>query len=162
MRDLSEIRLLIYDCDGVLTDNRVIVSERGEESAVFHRGDGTGIRLLREAGVRQVIVSTELNPIVEHRARKLRIDVIHAVEDKRQAVVDYCKVNGFPLEAAMFIGNDVNDLEAMRTVGACGCPRDAEPEVLAISHWISEKNGGFGVIRELSREILKSREESRG
>ena len=158
--DLSNIRLLIYDCDGVLTDNRVIVSETGEESAVFHRGDGTGIRLLREAGIRQTIISTEVNPIVEYRARKLKIDVLHAVEDKLQAVQEYCEQNGISLQETMFIGNDVNDLEAMKAVGACGCPKDAEPEVLAISGWISGKNGGYGVIRELCREILNRREDA--
>ena len=155
--DFSHIDLLIYDCDGVLTDNRVIVSETGEESAVFNRGDGTGIRLLREAGIRQVIISTEVNPIVEHRARKLNIDVLHTVKDKRQAVQEYCGQNGISLQETMFIGNDVNDLEAMKAVGACGCPKDAEPEVLAVSGWISEKNGGAGVIRELCREILNGR-----
>ena len=148
--DFSRVRLLIYDCDGVLTDNRVIVSETGEES----------VRLLREAGIRQVIISTEVNPIVEQRARKLKIGVLHAVEDKRQAVLDYCGENGFSPQEAMFIGNDVNDLAAMQAVGACGCPRDAEPEVLAISGWISEKDGGCGVIRQLCREILNSREDS--
>ena len=158
--DFSRVRLLIYDCDGVLTDNRVVVSGTGEESAVFHRGDGTGVRLLREAGIRQVIISTEVNPIVEHRARKLKIGVLHAVEDKRQAVLDYCGENGFSPQEAMFIGNDVNDLAAMQAVGACGCPRDAEPEVLAISGWVSEKDGGCGVIRQLCREILNSREDS--
>lgn len=156
--DLSNIRLLIYDCDGVLTDNRVIVTETGEEAVAFHRGDGTGIQLLREAGIRQIIISTEENPIVEHRAQKLQIDVLHSVKDKKQAVEGFCKENGFLLRESMFIGNDVNDLEAMKSVGICGCPRDAEPEILAISSWISDCNGGFGVIRELCREILKCRE----
>lgn len=155
--DFSRIKLLIYDCDGVLTDNRVIVSETGEESAIFHRGDGMGVQLLREAGLDQMIVSTEVNPIVEYRARKLKIDVLHAVLDKRQAVTDFCGQKNISLREVMFIGNDVNDLAVMKAVGLCGCPRDAEPEVLAASHWISEKNGGCGVIRQLCRDILESR-----
>lgn len=157
--NLSNIRLLIYDCDGVLTDNRVLVSETGEEYALFHRGDGYGVRLLMELGIRQIIVSTEENPIVEHRAHKLRIDVIHSVTDKRAAVLQYCQEHDFALEEAMFIGNDLNDLETMKTVGMCGCPRDAEPEIREISHWVSTKNGGQGVIRELYRAFAESKGE---
>lgn len=156
--NLSNIRLLIYDCDGVLTDNRVLVSETGEEYALFHRGDGYAIRMLKELGIRQIIVSTEENPIVEHRARKLKIDVVHSVTDKRTAVVRYCREHGFATEEAMFIGNDLNDFDAMKTVGICGCPRDAEPEIQDICHWISTKNGGQGLVRELYRIIAESRE----
>ena len=71
----SNIKLLIYDCDGVLTDNRVLVDETGQESVLFHRGDGYGIRMLKELGIEQMIVSTETNPIVARRAEKLKISV---------------------------------------------------------------------------------------
>lgn len=155
--NLSNIRLLVYDCDGVLTDNRVLVSETGEEYALFHRGDGYGVRMLKELGIRQIIVSTEENPVVEHRARKLKIDVIHSVMDKRTSLLQYCQEYGFALEDTMYIGNDLNDLEAMQVVGVCGCPHDAEPEIQDICHWISTKNGGQGVIRELYRVFTGSR-----
>lgn len=147
----ENVHLLIYDCDGVLTDNRVLVSETGEEYAVFHRGDGYGIKMLKDLGIRQVIISTEANPIVMHRARKLEIDVLYHVKDKRAAVVEYCRKNGFTTDESMFIGNDLNDYDAMQAVGFRGCPWDAEPELHAICQWVSEKKGGCGVIRELYR-----------
>lgn len=149
----EKVHLLIYDCDGVLTDNRVLVSETGEEYAIFHRGDGFGIRMLKDLGIRQVIISTEANPIVMHRARKLDIDVLYHISDKRSAVLAYCRENGFMPNEAMFIGNDLNDCEAMEAVGFRGCPNDAEPEIRMISDWVSERNGGCGVIRDLYRQV---------
>lgn len=155
--DFSKIGLLAYDCDGVLTDNRVYVSEDGRETAAFSRGDGYGIRLLKEAGIPQVIISTEGNPIVKHRAAKLGLDVIYQVGDKKSALLDYCVAHGVPAWQVMFIGNDLNDLDAMLAAGYRGCPADAEPEIKRASHWISSKKGGYGVIRELAREILPGR-----
>ena len=155
--DFSEVKLLIYDCDGVLTDNRVLVDENGKESALFHRGDGYGVRLIRDLGIPQIIISTEVNPVVKHRAQKLKIEVLHSVEDKATAVRNCCEKHGVETACAMFIGNDLNDYNAMMAVGFRGCPADAEPEIKAISHWIAEKSGGFGVIRELCRLLYESR-----
>ena len=155
--DFSKVKLLIYDCDGVLTDNRVLVDETGKESAFFHRGDGYGVRLIRELGIPQIIVSTEVNPIVKYRAEKLKIEVFHSGEDKASAVKRCGDEHGIEPSFAMFIGNDLNDYKAMMAVGFRGCPSDAEPEIQAISHWISSKAGGFGVIRELCRCLYESR-----
>lgn len=155
--EFSNIKLLIYDCDGVLTDNRVLVDETGRESVLFHRGDGYGIRMLKELGIEQMIVSTETNPIVARRAEKLKISVLHSVEDKKTEIIKYCASRGIALDQVMFIGNDLNDSEAMQAVGYCGCPRDAEPEIQDISNWVSSKNGGFGVIRELYRVLSAGR-----
>ena len=155
--NLLSVKLLIYDCDGVLTDNRVLVDETGKESVFFHRGDGYGIQMLKQMGIKQMIISTEQNSVVERRAEKLSIDIIHAVEDKRIEVIRCCRKCGISTEQAMFIGNDLNDFDAMKTTGFCGCPQDAEPEIKEISHWVSTKAGGHGVIRELYR-ILSVRE----
>ena len=152
--DKNDIDLLVYDFDGVMTDNRVIVDENGKESAIVNRGDGYGVGMIRKAGIPQMILSTEVNPIVAHRAAKLKIPVIHNVADKAAALKEYCEKEGIDLKRVLYIGNDLNDYEAMQLVGKVGAPADAEEEILAIADWISTKKGGFGVIRELARIIL--------
>ena len=148
----SNIELLVYDCDGVLTDNRVIVDENGTESAIFNRGDGYAIsRIKDDLKIAQIVVSTEKNPIVTKRCEKLGIDVINGVGDKASVISNYCKEAGIELNDVMFIGNDLNDECAMNIVGFTGCPQDAEYEITRISKWISEKKGGYGVIRDLYR-----------
>ena len=153
-----EIELLVYDCDGVLTDNRVIVDQHGNESAIFNRGDGLAITAIaKDLNIPQLIISTEKNPIILHRAKKLNIEVYNGVSDKKQALINYCLEHSIELKHVMYIGNDVNDLRVMEVVGIKGCPKDAESEILSISNWVSSKNGGFGVIRDLYRQLLTVR-----
>ena len=151
--NFSKINLIVYDFDGVMTDNHVYLDQDGREMAMCHRGDGLGVGIIKKLGIQQVIISTETNPIVARRGEKLGIPVIHNVKDKAQALSDYCAENNKPLENVMYIGNDTNDLEAMKLAGVKGAPKDAEPEILAIADWVSSKNGGQGVIRELAREL---------
>ena len=139
---MKEIKLIVYDFDGVMTDNHVFVDENGKETVMVNRGDGWGVNMIRALGIRQVIISTEVNPVVEKRANKLKLDVIHGVEDKRITVIKYCEQEGIDLQDVMYIGNDLNDYEAMNVVGVKGVPADAEPEVKKIADWVSRKNGG--------------------
>ena len=153
----ENIELIVYDFDGVMTDNRVMVDQNGNESVMANRGDGYGVGMIRKLGIRQVILSTEVNPVVEMRAKKLNLEVIHGVSDKRENLVKFCADGAVSLDRVMFLGNDLNDIEAMRCVGIKGAPKDAEPEILEIADWISEKNGGYGVVRELARLITLER-----
>ena len=129
------------------------VDENGKETVMVNRGDGWGVNMIRALGIRQVIISTEVNPVVEKRANKLKLDVIHGVEDKRITVIKYCEQEGIDLQDVMYIGNDLNDYEAMNVVGVKGVPADAEPEVKKIADWVSRKNGGDGVVRDLARTL---------
>ncbi|MBR1470271.1 MAG: HAD hydrolase family protein [Lachnospiraceae bacterium] len=156
----EDIDLLVYDFDGVMTDNRVTVDENGKESATMHRGDGYGVGMIRRAGIPQMILSTEVNPIVAHRAAKLKLPVIHSVSDKAAALKEYCGSVGIDLKRVMYIGNDLNDYAAMKLVGRIGAPADAEEEILAIADWVSAKKGGYGVIRELARILCGNPEEN--
>ena len=149
--DKEKIDLIVYDFDGVMTDNRVIVDENGKESAVVSRGDGYGVGMIRRLGIPQMILSTEVNPIVAHRAGKLKLPVVHNVPEKAVSLKEYCQTNGYELSGVLYIGNDLNDLKAMRLAGYRGAPADAEEEILAIADWVSTKKGGYGVIRELAR-----------
>lgn len=158
MLGFLNIKLLVYDCDGVLTDNRVLVDENGTESVFFHRGDGMAVSLIKQLGIRQIILSTEVNPVVRMRAAKLKIPVIHGVESKKEHLIQYCQENNIASEQVMFIGNDLNDIEVMQWCGIRGCPLDAEIEVKVNCHWISKKQGGYGVIRDLYRDIMAEKE----
>lgn len=152
----TEIDLIVYDFDGVMTDNRVTVREDGMESVTVHRGDGLGVARLRDLGLRQMILSTEQNPVVAARAKKLKLEIIHSVDDKKQTLLEYLRQNNILPERVLYIGNDINDLDCMLSLGFRGCPADAEPEIIGVCQWISEKNGGYGVIRELYRELSEA------
>ena len=153
----ENIELIVYDFDGVMTDNRVMVDQNGNESVMANRGDGYGVGMIRKLGVKQVILSTEVNPVVEMRAQKLNLEVIHGVSDKKQTLEKYCADRNISLDRVMYLGNDLNDIDAMKCVGIKGAPKDAEPEILEIADWISEKSGGYGVVRELARLITRER-----
>lgn len=146
-------KLIVYDFDGVMTDNRVTVDENGKESVTVHRGDGWGVRMIKDSlKIPQIILSTEANPVVVRRAEKIKIPVIHnAGDSKRQILEKYCADNGFAFNDVLYIGNDLNDYEAMMLCGFHACPSDAEPEIKAVSDFIFEAKGGYGVIRELYR-----------
>lgn len=153
---MDRLECIFYDFDGVMTDNRVMVDENGIESVFVSRADGYGVARIKEMGIPQVIVSTEKNQVVEKRAEKLGLEVIHGVANKRIVVKEYCRKRGYHLEDVIFMGNDLNDLPAMAIVGFKAAPADAEPEILAIADWVSEKNGGYGAIRDLYRLLAET------
>jgi 3-deoxy-D-manno-octulosonate 8-phosphate phosphatase (KDO 8-P phosphatase) len=148
-RALRDVQLVAFDFDGVMTDNRVYVNERGEESVVCSRFDGLGLSRLRALGIPACIVSTEVNPVVARRAEKLKIDVTHGVEDKVAAVREYAARHGAHLEHTVFVGNDINDLPVLRAVGIPIVVADAHPSVLAAADYVTERPGGHGAVREV-------------
>jgi YrbI family 3-deoxy-D-manno-octulosonate 8-phosphate phosphatase len=150
------IELIVYDFDGVMTDNTALLSEDGKESAVVNRGDGLGVKMIKDAlGIKQVIISSEANPIVAFRGNKLGVDVLYNVKDKKAAMEKYCADNEISLKNALYIGNDINDYDAMQASGFRACPSDAEEEIIAISGMIFNAKGGRGVVRELYRALSK-------
>jgi len=156
-QSLANIEAIVYDCDGVLTDNRVLVDEDGKEYASFSRADGFAISRISEMGIRQVVISTESNPIVLKRCQKLKLEVYNDVSDKMTMLERYCRDKDVALERVMYLGNDLNDIVCMKSVGLCGCPSDAEIEIRRISDWISSRKGGEGVVRDLYRDLCESR-----
>lgn len=145
---LKNLSLVCYDFDGVMTDNRVLVTEDGREAVLVNRGDGLAVSALKKSGVRQVILSTESNPVVAARGRKLGIPVIQGLSDKAAALREYAQKEGVDLARAVYIGNDVNDLAAMRLVGFAIAPADAHDSVKATAAFVTSACGGEGVIRE--------------
>jgi len=142
--------LIVYDFDGVMTDNLAWVNEQGIESVAVNRSDGLGINILRANGFRQMILSTEANIVVTTRAKKLNLPVIQNCSNKHQALSDFCQKEQIDLTKVVYVGNDVNDLAAMKSVGYSICPADAHPEILTIADFVTCSKGGKGVIRELS------------
>ncbi|MEX2643689.1 MAG: HAD hydrolase family protein [Acetobacterales bacterium] len=144
----SSFSLIVYDFDGVMTDNRHLVLEDGREGVFVSRSDGWAVARIRELGIPQVIISTEENAVVAARARKLKIEAIHGVGDKAAVLTDYAARHGIDLAQVAFLGNDVNDLPAMRLVGLRVAPSDSHPDVLAIADMVLKARGGEHAVRE--------------
>ena len=153
---LAAVRLAVFDFDGVFTDNRVWTNERGEESVVCSRSDGLGLRRLDEVGVAYVIVSTEANPVVGVRARKLGAEAVQGVDDKLAALREHADARGVELEQVAYVGNDVNDADCLRSVGLPVVPVDAWPEVVPLARWVLSRGGGDGCVREFCDGVWKA------
>lgn len=146
----KDVDLIVYDFDGVMTDNRVLVFQDGTEAVIVNRADGLGVSLIRDLGIPQLILSTETNPVVKARADKLRLEVIASCADKGRTLKEYCAQKGYLLSRVMYIGNDLNDFEVMKIVGFPVAPADAHPDIKSLAKLITKAKGGEGVIRELS------------
>ena len=153
---LRAIRLVAFDFDGVFTDNAVYVSEDGRESVRCWRGDGLGLRKLDALGVASVILSTEVNPVVAMRARKLRIECHQGLEDKREALASVAIRAGVPLADVAYVGNDINDAECFAVVGLPIAVRDAHADVVACVRYLTDTPGGHGAVREVCDCIARA------
>jgi YrbI family 3-deoxy-D-manno-octulosonate 8-phosphate phosphatase len=153
---LERVRFAVFDFDGVFTDNRVWVNERGEEALAFSRSDGLGLRRLDEVGVPYLIVSLEVNPVVGARAEKLRAECLQGVEDKLPVLRRQAERRGVSLEQAAYVGNDVNDAECLRAVGLPVVPADAWPEVKPLARWVLDRAGGDGCVREFCDAVWQA------
>lgn len=151
---LKNIDLIVYDFDGVMTDNNVLVSEDGKETVLCNRADGLAVSKIKEMGGSQIILSAEKNKVVEVRAKKLNIEVVYGVDDKKSCLMDYCKKKNYSLKKVVYIGNDLNDLDAMKIVGHPLAPQDACEKVKNISKIVFKKKGGEGVVREFLEYVL--------
>jgi 3-deoxy-D-manno-octulosonate 8-phosphate phosphatase (KDO 8-P phosphatase) len=149
----KQISLIVYDFDGVMTDNLAIVGDQGQEFVIVNRGDGLGINLIKNMNIPQIILSTEKNPVVKMRAKKLGIPSYQVGDKKKSSLENYCRKHGHDPKLVLYVGNDKNDLEAMKWVGIRVAPRDAHPDIKRISHLITRKSGGQGVVRELADRI---------
>lgn len=147
-RALRRVKLVGFDFDGVMTDNRVLVDEDGREAVICSRYDGHGISRLRDAGIAMCIISTELNTAVAMRARKLKLDVSHNVSDKVAALRKFADRQGVSLEECAFVGNDINDRAVLQAVGFPVIVADAHPSVLPFATHRLTRRGGYGAVRE--------------
>lgn len=153
---INKPALIVCDFDGVMTDNRVLLDADGKESVFVNRSDGLAVGLLRKEGIPCMILTTEKVPIAVKRAEKLHIDIEYGIDDKAQALQKICADRGIALEDIWYVGNDLNDLEAMRLAGYAVAPADAYPEIKEIADIVLETKGGYGVIREIYARLGRS------
>ena len=161
-RPLPErVELLVLDFDGVLTDNRVWVDAEGRESVAADRGDGWGIARLLESGVPVVVLSTETNPVVAARCKKLGIPAIQGVREKGPALTALLQERGAQPEGVVYVGNDVNDLACFPIAACAVAVADAHPKARLAADLVLRNRGGRGAVRELC-DILLERQAQRG
>ena len=152
----EQLDALVFDFDGVFTDNRVTVLEEGHEAVVCSRGDGMGIELLRKAGWPMIVLSKEVHPIVSARCSKLGLECQQGVDDKLPALIRWLESRRFALDRTLYVGNDINDVACLTAVGCPVVVADAHPQAARAARIILEKPGGRGALRELA-ELIFSR-----
>ena len=158
---LGKVRMLAMDVDGVLTDAGMYYSETGDELKKFNTRDGMGIKMLQAAGIITAFITKEKTAIVERRGRKLAVPEVHqGVEDKLTDLTRLARKYGLTLAQVAHIGDDINDLEALRAVGFSAAPADAMPIVIQAVHYVCARKGGEGAVRELADIILAARGKS--
>jgi 3-deoxy-D-manno-octulosonate 8-phosphate phosphatase (KDO 8-P phosphatase) len=159
------LRLVLTDCDGVLTDGSVYCGEAGEALLRFSRRDGMGVERLREAGIVTAIVTREESAIVRRRAAKLGVRLFEGVGDKAAGLEAIENETGVAREAMAFMGDDVNDLGLIQRLhehGLTAAPADAMAEVAAAVHHRTRQPGGYGAFRELADWLIRLREPKGG
>ncbi|GAA5027977.1 MULTISPECIES: N-acylneuraminate cytidylyltransferase [Streptomyces] len=150
----DDIDAVVLDFDGTQTDDRVLIDSDGREIVSVHRGDGLGIAALRRSGLTMLVLSTEKNPVVAARARKLQIPVLHGIDRKDLALKQWCEEQGIAPERVLYVGNDVNDLPCFALVGWPVAVASAHDVVRGAARAVTTVPGGDGAIREIASWIL--------
>ncbi len=145
---------VVFDFDGVFTDNRVLVTEEGREAVVCNRSDGMGISLLQKNGIEATVLSTETNPVVHMRCRKLSLHCKNDLVDKASALKALADEKGINVQNVVYVGNDINDLECMKLSGFSIAVADAHVSVLTEADYTLESAGGYGAVREVCDLII--------
>ncbi len=152
---LKNIKLVVTDVDGVLTDGGLYYDESGMVFKKFNVKDGMGVRLLRERGIETAIISTDTSPIILARAKRLEIKHCYIGEwDKASKILDICKFLNITPEQVLFVGDDVNDIKALKFAGIGAAPADAVKEVKNLVDYVCLRKGGEGVLREIAEMLL--------
>jgi YrbI family 3-deoxy-D-manno-octulosonate 8-phosphate phosphatase len=150
---MVSIKAVIFDFDGVFTDNSVYVSSDGHEQVACSRADGIGLKMLRQSGVYTAILSTETNSVVSQRASKLETLCFHGVGRKIEKLLEISRSQGFDLNEVVYVGNDLNDLECMAAVGIPIAVADAHPDIKRTAKYVTSERGGSGAVREVCELI---------
>ena len=151
---LDGIDAFIFDFDGVLTNNLVYLDQNGKEWVSCNRADGLAFDVLRKLQKPAYILSTEENPVVAARAKKLNIQALQGVQNKADVLSSLSKSKGYDLSRFFYVGNDLNDFQVMSICGFSACPKDSHPKIKHISNICLNTSGGNGVVRELLEEVF--------
>lgn len=154
----ASIKLLILDVDGVLTDGRITMNERGEEIKSFNVKDGLGLKMLMSAGIEVVIITGRKSMVVEHRAKELGIDEVwQGIKDKKALCKKIIGEKGLKKKEVCCIGDDLPDLAMFMEAGLRIAVADGAEEVREKADFVTKKRGGYGAVREACEWILKSK-----
>ena len=148
-RVLRKVRMVVFDFDGVFTDNMVYVFEDGREAVRCWRSDGLGLSRLRELGIGLMVLSTESNPVVGVRCQKLHVEYRQGLKDKGAVLRDVLEERGIGAASAAYVGNDINDRECLQSVGLPIVVADAHPDVVPLARYQTKARGGWGAVREV-------------
>jgi len=151
---IDDIDIIVFDFDGVLTNNMVYLDQNGKESVSCSRGDGLAFDVLRKLKKTAYILSTEKNTVVSARAQKLQISALQGAENKVAGIQEIIKKENCKLENILYVGNDLNDYRVMDICGFTACPADSHKKIKQISSIVLKTNGGCGVVRELLEDVL--------
>ncbi|MBN1631657.1 MAG: HAD hydrolase family protein [Thermoleophilia bacterium] len=156
---LAEVELIVFDVDGVLTQGDIIYTDQGVEAKAFDVKDGLGLRVASEAGLALAIMTGRSSRVVERRARDLHIsDILQRVGDKAAALRTLVEDKGIPLARVCFMGDDLNDREAMKMAGVSIAPADAVEEIREVADLVTDAPGGRGAARQAVRAILSAQD----
>lgn len=148
-KDLSTVEMIVFDFDGVFTDNRVSIDSNGIETVTCSRSDGIGLDKLRSLDIPMYIISTEPNQVVLRRSEKLGVPCHFGVSDKSAVINEICDLHGISASTVLFVGNDVNDIPALSMVGFPIVVADAHPETHEHARYVTTAKGGYGAVREV-------------
>ena len=151
---IEQIDAFIFDFDGVLTNNLVYIDENSNEAVRCSRSDGLAFDVLRKIEKPVYILSTEKNPVVSARAKKMQVPVIQGVGDKVLTLSRLAKDKSYTMSKLLYVGNDLNDYYAMKLCGFSACPIDSHKKIKKIATFVLNTEGGSGVVREPVEEII--------
>jgi 3-deoxy-D-manno-octulosonate 8-phosphate phosphatase (KDO 8-P phosphatase) len=154
------VAMVVFDFDGVFTDNTVWSDAAGNEWVRSWRGDGIGLSALRQLGIPAWVLSTEPNPVVSRRCEKIGVPCRQGLSDKSSELRRLCVDASIALESTAYVGNDVNDAACLELVGYPIVVADAHPAVVGLARFRTETPGGFGAVREICDWISGSRQAS--
>jgi len=151
------VKAIVFDFDGVFTDDKVLIDENGKESVTCSRADGYGILLVRELlGIPLLVLSKEKNPVVTQRCKKMQVECVQGVDDKLAYLSVWLREHNIPPEKTIYLGNDVNDCGCLEYVGFGIVTADAHPKAKKSAKYILQNRGGHGAVRELCDSVIEA------
>jgi N-acylneuraminate cytidylyltransferase len=156
LHKIQKPKIIFTDFDGCLTDDRVWLNQDGEEFVAANRKDGLAIKRLKNIGIQVVIASTETNKVVLARGNKIGVEVLQGLADKAESIEQYLKQNNLTWNDVWYIGNDVNDLGAIKKANLSICPADGVKKVRKTVDIVLKTNGGNGILSEIATELEKT------
>jgi len=150
----STVQAIIFDFDGVFTDNRVIINEDGTESVICSRSDGFGISEIKKYGISLLVLSKEKNPVVQKRCEKLGVPSVQGIDDKKTFLAAWLEEKAINPNNVIYLGNDINDIECLISVGCGVVVADAHNDAKKIAKIILKNKGGQGAVRELCDLVI--------